>query len=154
MNKQQRDFCNFFERTHKDTILNLSLARLNESSGINKTELNIPPGRTELWGLFLIGENSFHFYDHATENSLMSLFRARDVAPPQPQLLSIEYEVITKIECAEPKKSLFSIFSPKDMCVTISFLDTHQQLIELTLYIPSENKKFIHALSQKAKEIK
>ena len=81
-----KEFQREFTQRTGDSIKKLVMAKIVETPAyvIKELGLEFPPGQEILWGLLILGQQDIHFFVHATESSLATMFRnATNGRPPQ-----------------------------------------------------------------------
>ncbi|MBQ8561788.1 MAG: hypothetical protein IJ441_09425 [Spirochaetaceae bacterium] len=80
-----KEFQREFTQRTGDSIKKLVMAKIVETPAyvIKELGLEFPPGQEILWGLLILGQQDIHFFVHATESSLATMFRnATNGRPP------------------------------------------------------------------------
>ena len=133
-----KEFSKDFIEMTGDTIQRLIMARIVETPAyvIQELGLEFPPGRTILWGLLIFGKKSLHFFVHATESSLATMFRnATNGKPPRQQYLHIPRENLIQLEPVATEPGIFSLArilpflrnKPRLLKVNFHFEEPHSQ---------------------------
>lgn len=106
-----KEFQREFTQRTGDSIKKLVMAKIVETPSyvIKELGLEFPPGQEILWGLLILGQQDIHFFVHATESSLATMFRnATNGRPPQEQYLYIPREHICQLEPVQLEPGLLS----------------------------------------------
>lgn len=107
-----KEFSKDFIEMTGDTIHKLVMARIVETPAyvIQELGLEFPPGQAILWGLLIFGEKALHFFVHASESSLATMFRnATNGKPPRHQYLHIPRENLIQLEPVAAEPGIFSL---------------------------------------------
>lgn len=106
-----KEFQREFTQRTGDSIKKLVMAKIVETPAYVITELGLefPPGQNLLWGLLILGQQDIHFFVHATESSLATMFRnATNGRPPREQYLHIPRESLCQLEPFQREPGLLS----------------------------------------------
>lgn len=139
-NDVQKEFFETFGKEHEDVIERLIMAQIygNEET-LNSIGLKYLQGKSELWGLFVIGKK-LHFYAPESESAMSFLFRAStggDKPKSQYALLSN----LERFEANFPKKQGF-----------FSLLISHPDLVLDVKAFDGEMGNLYVKLNEKSKE--
>lgn len=107
-----KEFSKEFTEMTGDSIQKLIMAKIVETPAyvIQELGLEFPPGQRILWGLLIFGEKDLHFFVHATESSLATMFRnATNGKPPRQQYLHIPRENLIQLEPVAIEPGVFSL---------------------------------------------
>ncbi len=118
------EFKKEFEKRSGDKIKCMLMAKAyGSSAALAAAGLEVMPGRKELWGILIFGENSLHFFVHPSENTMSLLFRAAARAdPPKEQWARFPAESIRSINVPVKKQGFLSrLFSALSL-VELSFV--------------------------------
>jgi hypothetical protein len=106
-----KEFEKDFHHMTGDTIKKLVMAKIVETPTyvIKELGLEFPPGQNILWGLLIFGHTGLHFFVHASESALATMFRnATNGKPPPQQYLYIPQNALHKLEALSQEPSIFS----------------------------------------------
>ena len=106
-----KEFQKEFTQRTGDSVEKLVMAKIVETPAyvIKELGLEFPPGQTILWGLLIFGQQDLHFFVHATESSLATMFRnATNGRPPREQYLHIPRESLHLLESVQLEPGILS----------------------------------------------
>lgn len=106
-----KEFQKEFTQRTGDNIQKLVMAKIVETPAyvIKELGLEFPPGQDILWGLLIFGQQDLHFFVHATESSLATMFRnATNGRPPREQYLHIPRENLRQLESVQLEPGILS----------------------------------------------
>lgn len=106
-----KEFEKDFHQLTGDTIKKLVMARIVETPAyvVKELGLEFPPGQSILWGLLIFGQDGLHFFVHASESALATMFRnATNGKPPREQYLHIPRKNLHKLEPLSLEPGIFS----------------------------------------------
>lgn len=106
-----KEFQKEFTQRTGDSIQKLVMAKIVETPAylIKELGLEFPPGQDILWGLLIFGQQDIHFFVHATESSLATMFRnATNGRPPREQYLHIPRENLHLLESVQLEPAILS----------------------------------------------
>ena len=107
-----KEFEKEFRQLTGDSIKKLVMAKIVETPGyvVKELGLEFPPGQEILWGLLIFGQKDLHFFVHATESAIATMFRnATNGTPPRQQYLHVIQENILELEALEPEVGIFPL---------------------------------------------
>ena len=72
-----KEFEKDFRQLTGDSIKKLVMAKIVETPAyvVKELGLEFPPGQSLLWGLLIFGQQGIHFFVHASESALATMFR-------------------------------------------------------------------------------
>lgn len=106
-----KEFEKDFRQLTGDSIKKLVMAKIVETPAyvVKELGLEFPPGQSLLWGLLIFGQQGIHFFVHASESALATMFRnATNGKPPREQYLYIPRESLYKLEPLLLEPGIFS----------------------------------------------
>ena len=106
-----KEFQKEFTQRTGDSIQKLVMAKIVETPAylIKELGLEFPPGQNLLWGLLIFGQQDIHFFVHATESSLATMFRnATNGRPPREQYLQISRKDLCLLEPVQREPAILS----------------------------------------------
>lgn len=106
-----KEFEKDFRQLTGDSIRKLVMAKIVETPAyvVKELGLEFPPGQSLLWGLLIFGQQGIHFFVHASESALATMFRnATNGKPPREQYLYIPRESLYKLEPLLLEPGIFS----------------------------------------------
>lgn len=106
-----KEFEKDFHHMTGDSIKKLVMAKIVETPAYVVKDLGLafPPGQDILWGLLIFGKRGLHFFVHASESALATMFRnATNGKPPRQQYLHIPRENLQKLEPLSLELGIFS----------------------------------------------
>ena len=123
-NSTVKAFANDFEQKHGDHVHHILMARMHTTpSALNAFGLECSPGKQDIWGLLIFGEQNQHFIVHASETSMAALFRtAVQAAPPKEQYAVFTPDQILDIKLPAAKRGIFSFLSQQTKTITVQIL--------------------------------
>ena len=135
-----KEFQHEFNQRTGDSIKKLVMAKIVETPAyvIKELGLEFPPGQNLLWGLLIFGQQDIHFFVHATESSLATMFRnATNGRPPQEQYLQISRKALCLLE---PVQREPAILSPARL---LPFLRGKPRMLKLQFHQQEKNYTLI-----------
>lgn len=106
-----KEFEKDFHQMTGDSIKKLVMAKIVETPAyvVKELGLEFPPGQSILWGLLIFGQEGLHFFVHASESALATMFRnATNGKPPRQQYLHIPREQLLKLDPLSLEPGIFS----------------------------------------------
>ncbi len=107
-----KEFEKDFRQLTGDSIKKLVMAKIVETPAyvVKELGLEFPPGQSLLWGLLIFGQQGIHFFVHASESALATMFRnATNGKPPREQYLYIPRESLHTLEPLSQEQGFFSL---------------------------------------------
>ncbi len=141
--KERIEFCAEFERRFGDKVKQLALVRLyGDRSSIANAGITLPPGKKDLWGLLIFGEQHIHFFAHASESFFVGMFRtASGGKAPEEQYLCITGDQLENIRMPERRKGFISFLSTGPASVSVSFRNENGQPATLDFELSGNEKE-------------
>ena len=107
-----KEFEKDFRQLTGDSIKKLVMAKIVKTPAyvVKELGLEFPPGQSLLWGLLIFGQQGIHFFVHASESALATMFRnATNGKPPREQYLYIPRESLHTLEPLPQAQAFFSL---------------------------------------------